>query len=407
MSNHQTPRATNSECCQSRRVLMFNKYYPPHLGGIESHIHSLATQLVAKNLARVEVVCCSQAARTTQAEKTWADLNPEIPVHRASRLFERASTPVSLQLAPLLQKQAVAANIVHAHHPYPFGDLAWLQAMKQLPPQKRPPLIVTYHSDIVRQKRLEHLYGPLRKTFLDQASAIIVSSPQIKDASPVLAEYRSKVEVIPFGCDTLFFSATDKPSRQQRARELREGIDAIEGPLTLFVGRLVYYKGVEILLEAFKQVPGQLVLIGTGPLRTALHQRAMDSKLVDRVTFIDSVSDEELASWYEAADVLCLPSIEKSEAFGLVQIEAHAAGTPTVTSALPTGVSFATLNGEDGLTVQPGKPQELADALKKILGSDGLRERLGQQARLRARELFDIRDMANSTCHLYDRICSP
>ncbi len=154
--------------------------------------------------------------------------------------------------------------------------------------------------------------------------------------------------------------------------------------IVLFVGRLIYYKGVDVLVRAMEHVDADLVLIGRGPLEGQLREIAVARGLDYRTSFVSPQDEAELAAWYHAADVFVLPSVARSEAFGLVQIEAHAAGTPVVSTNLTTSVPYANLDGVTGLVVPVGSVQALADALRRLLGDDELRARLGEQAQQRA-----------------------
>jgi rhamnosyl/mannosyltransferase len=169
--------------------------------------------------------------------------------------------------------------------------------------------------------------------------------------------------------------------------------------LVLFVGRLVYYKGADVLVRAMAGLDADLVLVGRGPLGAELRRVALEAGT--RAVFLPPQDDDELAAWYRAADVLCLPSVARSEAFGLVQIEAHAAGTPVVSTSLPTGVRFANLDGITGLVVPPGDPRALRAALERLLADDELRRRLGGQARERAVREFTVPRMVAGTVEVY------
>ncbi|MBN1628323.1 MAG: glycosyltransferase, partial [Thermoleophilia bacterium] len=184
-----------------------------------------------------------------------------------------------------------------------------------------------------------------------------------------------------------------------RAAELRAAHSGRK--IVLFVGRLVYYKGVDVLVRAMADVDADLVLIGGGPLEDELHELAAQSGIASRVTFIPPQDDDELCAWYHAADVFCLPSVARSEAFGLVQIEAHAAGTPVVSTDLPTGVPYANLDGVTGLIVPPRDDSALAAALSRLLSDDDLRARLGAQAQARALVEFTIPRMVSGTVDVY------
>jgi rhamnosyl/mannosyltransferase len=176
--------------------------------------------------------------------------------------------------------------------------------------------------------------------------------------------------------------------------------------LTLFVGRLVPYKGVDVLLRALPHVPGTVVLVGEGPLRGALGHLAAELSVGDRVRFVGALPHDDLVAHLHAADVMVLPSVTRNEAFGLVQIESHACGVPVVSTDLPSGVPFANLHGVTGLVVRPGDPVELAAALSLLLEDPGLRERLGRQARERFLREFTIDTMIDRILSLYSQTLS-
>jgi rhamnosyl/mannosyltransferase len=191
----------------------------------------------------------------------------------------------------------------------------------------------------------------------------------------------------------------DNPAAVERGAELRARFGH---PLVLFVGRLIYYKGIEVLARAIPEVAAQFVLIGRGPDRTLLEAlAASDPALAARIHLIDYADAAELAAWYHAADLLVLPSIEPSEAFGLVQIEAHAAATTVVSTRLKTGVPYANLDGVTGLTVEPRNADALAGALNALLADPDLRTRLGRQAQARALAEFSAAHMIESVLAVY------
>ncbi|MEI6452830.1 MAG: glycosyltransferase, partial [Actinomycetes bacterium] len=259
------------------------------------------------------------------------------------------------------------------------------------------PSVVLYHSDIVRQKRLLTAYRPFLERFLDRVDLIVTSSPNMVRGSELLAPRAEKCRVVPFGLPAARLTAT--PAVLRRAEELR-GAHAGRH-VVLFVGRLVYYKGVDVLVRAMLGVDADLVLIGRGPLEAELRELAIAGGSAARVTFLGPQTDDELSAWYHAADVLCLPSVARSEAFGLVQIEAHAAGTPVVSTDLPTGVPYANPDGVTGLIVPPGDAAALAAALNRLLGDDELRARLGAQAQARARRELTVPRMVAGTLDVY------
>ena len=282
-------------------------------------------------------------------------------------------------------------DVVNLHSPYPWGELSFLQASPDVPS------VVLYHSDIVRQRLLLIAYRPFLERFLDRVDLIVTSSPNMVRHSPFLALRAEKCRVVPFGLPARRLAAT--PAVLRRAAELRAAHAGRK--IVLFVGRLVYYKGADVLVRAMAGVDADLVLIGRGPLEAELRELASAGGIAARVTFLVPQVDDELAAWYHAADVFCLPSVARSEAFGLVQIEAHAAGTPVVSTDLPTGVPYANPDCVTGLMAPPGDAAALAAALKRLLGDDELRARLGGQAQARALREFTVPRMVARTLDVY------
>ena len=392
------------------RVTMVNKYYPPHLGGIEYHLRDLATALAAQPGCSVRVLVANEG-RETVTETVDA-----VDVVRLSRAFAYASTPVALGMKRAIAAEASrpdAPDVIHLHFPYPWGEVSWLRAQGRSAPSgagaaavthaaRCVPSVLTYHSDIVRQKVLLAVYEPLLKRVLERVDLVVASSPNMVEHSPYLSRISNKCRVVPFGIHTERFEAT--PERTARAATLRTTLAPSRGerPIVLFVGRLIYYKGADVLVRAMAHVDADLVMVGRGPLRADLEALASSSGISGRVRFLDPLDDDDLAAWYHAADVFCLPSGARSEAFGLVQLEAHASGKPVVSTALTTGVPFVNQHGVTGLVVAPGDAGALAEALGALAGDDGLRTRLGRQAQERAVAEFSIPRMVERTLAVYD-----
>ncbi|MDF1543263.1 MAG: glycosyltransferase [Anaerosomatales bacterium] len=375
------------------RVTMVNKYYPPHLGGIEFHMRDLAEALV-----RHAEIDGARAIVANEGEERLEETLGGVDVVRLPRWREYSSTPIVRGMTGELRAEAAGTrepggerpDLFHLHFPYPWGEFSWLRARTGVP------TVVTYHSDIVRQKVALEFYKPFLRQLLQKVDLVIASSPNMVEHSPFLAEVAHKCRVVPFGIDVDAFAAT--PELERRAAELRQGHDR---PIILFVGRLIYYKGADVLVRAMAGVDADLVMIGSGPLEAELRERAAELKVDDRVTFLGGVPFDELKAWYHAADVFCLPSIARSEAFGLVQLEAHAAGTPVVSTDLTTGVPFANQHEETGLVVPPDDPRALADALQALVEDEGLRERYGARALERVRAGFTIERMVDDTLGVY------
>ncbi len=371
------------------RVTMVNKYYPPHLGGIEFHLRDLAEGLVEHAGAQVRAIVCNGENTRAQDEINGVD------VVRLPRATEFSSTPISWGFAAELRAEARRTpppDILHCHFPYPWGELAWLQAKTGIP------TVVTYHSDIVRQKVAGRAYQPFMERFLDRADLIIASSPNMIEHSPFLSARADKCRHVNFGLNVEMIA--HDPEAPARAAQLREAHGGRK--IVLFVGRLIYYKGADVLVRAMSGVDADLVMIGSGPLEEELRDIAAEAGIADRVTFLAPVDTAELTAWYHAADVFALPSVARSEAFGLVQIEAHAAGTPVVSTNLTTGVPYANLDGVTGLTVPVGDVEAFSAALSTLLADDELRSRLGAQAQTRALSEFTIPRMVDNTVAVYD-----
>ena len=367
----------------SRRlnVLQIGKFYPPHMGGIETHIEALCGELRKSLDLHVIVASDDQEG----AEETLDD----VTISRVPTMVTLASAPFCPGMISKIRHSE--ADIVHIHLPNPTAVLAYLAG------RPRGRLIVTYHSDTVRQRFLGALFEPSLNAFLRKASAIIATSPEYQRTSPVLSRFRDRCHVIPYGIALDRFEHCE-PSA---VRELRQQYG---DRLVLSVGRLVYYKGFEYLIRAMTQVRGKLLIIGDGPLRDKLHTLTASLGLCDKVIFAGEIQNERIIPHYHAADVFALASVVRTEAFGIVQIEAMAAGKPVVNTALDSGVPFVSLHQRTGLTVPPADPEALAVAINRLLDQQDLRSSLGKAARLRARHEFALETMTARTLSLYETV---
>ncbi len=369
---------------------MVNKYYyPPHLGGVETVVRYLSEGLVEHAGAQVTAVVSNEAR--SRAEETIAGVD----VVRLPRQFALSSAPIALGMAGELTMQMrseTPPDVINLHNPYPWGELAWLQAHPDVT------TVLCYHSDIVRQKRMLAAYKPFLDRVLDRVDLITTSSPNLRDNSPFLRDRAEKVRIVDYG---LHVEDIADPSAAVIARAEQIRAEHHGRKIVLFVGRLVYYKGADVLVRAMANVDADLIILGTGPLEGDLREIAVANGVASRISFLPPQDDDELSAYYRAADVFCLPSVASSEAFGLVQIEAHAAGTPAVSTNLPTSVPYANLDGVTGLTVSVGDVPELAAALDRLLSDKALRERLGAQARQRALSQFTVARMVESMRAVY------
>ncbi|EFO79185.1 glycosyl transferase group 1 [Oscillochloris trichoides DG-6] len=362
-------------------ILHIYKDYYPVVGGIENHLRLLAEGLVARG-HQVTVLTNALNGRGGEYEVNG------VRVVAAGRLATLASAPLSPAL--LVQMVRQRPDLVHLHMPDPTGDLA----LALVGP--RTPLVVSYHSDIVRQRHLLHLYAPLLRRTLRRATRIIVSSPAYQCSSPFLAAHQDRCVVVPYGIELARFAHAD-PAQVAAIRA------RYPGPLSLFVGRLRYYKGVEYLIRALVHAPGQALIIGADATvrRADLHHLAQQVGVAERVHFLQAEDDAALPAYFHAADLFVLPSIERSEAFGIVQIEAQAAALPVITSELGTGTSYVTLHGQTGIVVPPADPLALARAMRVVLENPNLARAWGAAGRQRAQMEFDHTRMLERIEALY------
>ena len=365
------------------RVLQLGKFYPPHMGGIETHLQALCEEL--QRSADVRVIVASDGRRTTEE---WVD---GIRVTRAGTAFHITTVPVCPGMAGEIRR--TPADLVHIHWPNPAALLAYLVS------GHRGRLIVTYHSDIVQQRAWRRLFQPILSRALSRSAAIIATSAAYVETSPVLSDYRHRCHVIPYGIDVARFDCRDSDQVDRIRRRY--------GPrIVVSVGRLVYYKGVEYLIDAMTGVSGRLLVIGDGPLRPRLERQAIVRNIKDRVVFLGEIQNRDIVPYYHAADVFVLPSVARSEAFGIVQLEAMACGKPVVNTRLDSGVPFVSPHGVTGLTVPPAKPRALADAVNLLLGNAQRRTEFGNAGRRRVREEFTLELMVRRTLDVYDRVGS-
>lgn len=366
------------------KVLHLGKFYPPHRGGMETHLQCLAAGL----RQRVEL----QVVVANDHRDSVYEIADGVPVHRLGQLVQVAATPLCPRL--LSHLRSTRADIVHIHWPNPAAILAWLASGHS------GHLVITYHSDVIRQTSLARLFAPALNAALQQADAIIATSPEYIDSSPVLSHWRNKCRVLPLGvAESAFLPAAPGLVNAVRAR--------YPGPLIFSVGRLVYYKGFEYLIRAMGGTAGQLVIAGDGPLRERLQGLIDACGLSSRVFLVSGLSDEEVHAHYAAADVFVLPSVARSEAFGLVQVEAMAASLPVVNTRLPSGVPYVSLHGVSGLTVPPADVPALRGALGLLLSNPELRALYGRGARRRAETEFRSSKMVQRTLDLYESILQP
>lgn len=364
------------------KVLEVNKAYFPHVGGIETLVKQYSEELGQFNVQVRTLVCCENQGGTIRERVNG------IPVIRAASLGTYFSCPLSVQFIKQFRRMSRKADVIHIHMPFPLADFAMLLS------GYKGKVALSWHSDIVKQKKLLTLYKPLLKYLLNRADVIFTATEGHIDGSDFLHEYREKCRILPYGITVEDYLNID------RKPILTEKLTDKDSVKVFFTGRLVYYKGVDVLLKAFSKVNNcELFIAGTGELENSLKAYAEKHNLADKVHFLGFLPDDELKQAYADCDIFVLPSVVKSEAFGIVQLEAMVYGKPVINTALPSGVPHVSLDGETGLTVPPSNANALAKAINRLAENKELREELGKKAAQRVMDNFNEKDVIR---RLYD-----
>jgi glycosyltransferase involved in cell wall biosynthesis len=355
----------------SMRILHLAKYYWPRSGGMERVVQGLAEG--AANLGhQVEVVAVETLGRAGGSPRQRSAV---------TRAFSLAALGTQ-EIAPgYIAAAWKSADIIHVHHPHPLADVACLLRAR------RTPVVVTQHADSRRSA-----YRQVTRLVLRRAAAVVVPSRAHLALSNELMGFESKVEVIPFGIDQTRWEMVPPPPPGA-------------APRAIFIGRLVGYKGLDILLRAMERVPElRLDIVGSGPEGPRLRTLAQALAITDRVRWYGEYPDEDLPRRMADADFLVLPSVTVEEMFGLVVLEAMAAGRPVVTTALPSAVREVNVPGETGLEVPLRDVPALAQALDRLSHDPGLRKKMGEAGRKRVASRFTQTAMAEKHIDLYERI---
>lgn len=384
--------ATAENLKMMSKIVHFGKYYPPDAGGIESVTSSLAQGAVNAG-HDVSVVCFKKAP---------ADENSVMHGVRVVRLPIAklvASQPLGLGYFWACLKEARRADVVHLHVPNMVGALCALLI------GRRPRLLVHWHSDVVNKGLLGRLLQPLEVALLKRADCVVATSPVYADASPHLSRFRDKVSIVPIGVVDVSRPAGFQHGSPQLPPELEERLAGKK--LILAVGRLVPYKGFDVLIAAARHLPDDaaVVIVGGGPLQESLRTSIREAGVECRVHLAGRLSDEVLHALFARAALYCLPSVTRAEAFGVVLLEAMAYGLPIVATNIPgSGVPWVNQHGVSGINVPVSDPEALAQACNRILGSEQERTRFSEGARLRFTTEFTEDVSVKRMMATYDRL---
>lgn len=364
------------------RVLQAAHYYGP-LGGIERVVYQFSHGLADEY--KVDVLVSNTNWRTTHS------VEDGIPVTRVGRVahFQRMSICPTLAWWFRHKKP----DLVHVHMTNPMAEASFLLSGLKCK------VIATYHMDVTRQRLLNPVYSPFQRQFLKRCDFVTASSENFARTSPVLSQYLDKVRILPFGL------ASDALLETEQSRKVTERLfNDIKDPVVLFVGRLIHYKGLDVLVRAMANVPATCLIIGDGYLAPVLRDQIEELRLTDRVKLVGRVSDEELVGYYDRANVFVLPSVNRTESYGLTQIEAMSRGIPVVCCEVGTGTSFVNKDGVSGLVIPPQDDHALSDALNRMLGDHEMHARLSAGAKDRAGTLFSEKRMIEKLKELYREV---
>lgn len=376
------------------RVLQFGRFWNDQHGGIERHVALLSKELATLGVEVVNLV----AAQNLRGSDVTVDGYRLVQVPSLGMVFSTAVAPGLVLKARALHREK-KFDVVHLHLPDPLSHLASMVLPAGI---KR---VITWHSDIIRQKRLLALYEPFLRRTTRQADALVAATQAHFDASTQIPHDipAQRRHVIPYGLDyaPLVLNPRTAALRDElRARAQGRG-------LVFALGRHVYYKGFDVLIEALQHTDAFLILGGDGALRPQLEQQAAAMGVSDRVFFSGRIPEEDLAAYFNACDVFCLPSVEPSEAFGLVQLEAMACGKPVVCTQLNNGVNVVNVDGQTGLAVPVRDAKSLGGAINQLMEDQPLRELLGRQAQQRAGNEYSLKAMAQRHLKLYQDLLRP
>ena len=371
------------------KILHLSKFYPPDPGGLEQVVAALA-EGAARRGHEVRVVAATGSGWRRDPGRRIT----EPPLHGV--VVVRLPTHGVWWSQPVAPGYLAAArwpaDVIYVHRPHPLADLA-----AALGPRR--PTIVLHHSDVQRQRIARLVYGPLAALVARRASAVVVATQAHLDhARDLGAAGRARARVIPFGVDAARF-APGTPRRRPASFPPAE-----RGPVALFVGRLVGYKGLDVLLDAARGSALNLVIVGGGPLEPELRRRIDAEGLAERVRLVGEVSDDDLPAYHRAADYLVLPSTTAAEMFGVVLLEAMACAKPVISTALTTGVRDVNVPDVTGLVVPPGDAAALRAAMERLAGDAALRARLGAAGRERVEREFTLDKMVEAHLALCEEI---
>ena len=365
------------------KILQTLKFSAPSKGGTESFIENLANTLIHKNVS-IEIYSCNERP----SFKNITNVKGRVTTFKQATFLFFKSQPLNI-LFSSLRRKIKSADVVHHNYPFPTLELKLL-LNKRLLKNKR--FIITWHANIKNSRwyMIEKYYDSMINRLLVYCDYIVVTSPSIYNASPILKNYKDKIKVIPLCCDPIFYQGS-LPKKFPIHRSFK----------LLFVGKMRHYKGIHYLLEAISGLNLHLTLVGQNVNNFDYDHLIKENGLENNVTFLNVVSDLELVNIYKSHDLFILPSINESEAFGIVQIEAMASGLPVINTQIDSGVPYVSLNKFTGLTVPPMSSEEIRNAISLIMNDKEMYESFSINCIERSKD-FDITKLSNSYYELFN-----
>jgi len=360
---------------------VFKTYFPDTHGGVEQVIKSICTSTAPLGFKN-SIVTLSPHPGTEIVDNT--------AIIRHPRNLNIASCPMGIKFARQFSTHASEADIIHYHFPWPFAEL--LHILKKI----KKPSIVTYHSDIVRQRTLKKFYDPIMKRFLSSVDRIVPTSENYLGSSKDLKPFQHKCEVIPIGIDI-----NDLPKPTETV--VNQWEKKVGNKFIFFIGVFRYYKGLHVLLKAAQGIDTPIVIAGDGPLVNSLKSEAKQLKL-NHVHFPGKISDADKAALLQLCRAVVLPSHLRSEAYGVSLLEGLASGKPLISTDIGTGTSFVNEHDVTGFVVPANDPHELQKAIIRLHTDKDLALKMGKAAKLRYEKYFTADRMGEAYVKLYDKL---
>lgn len=368
------------------KILQLGKFYPV-LGGVEKVMYDITT-----GLSEEGVKCDMMCATSDERESGVIELKSGARIILCKTLTKKAGTTIAPSMVTELRRRANGYDIIHIHHPDPMAALALLLS------DYKGRVVLHWHSDILSQKMLLRFYRPILDWLINRADIIVGTTPVYLAESSFLQKVQAKTRCIPIGIDR-------NGGGNAKAQSIRNDY---QGRRIVFsLGRLVEYKGYRYLIDAANYLDnGYMILIGgAGPLKESLQSQIDRQGLGDRVKLLGRIPQEDLQAYYTACDLFCLSSVMKTEAFGIVQIEAMSEGRPLIATKIPgSGVSWVNEDGVSGINVEPRDGKAIADAIKALTKDEETWNRFSHDASKRFAKHFTKERMINGCLSLYSEL---